>query len=217
MARSSQAGGERTARTVKPKSQRQRAPARDNAARSAASTARRDLRQPPPAPADIAAGDEAGALPLQSPVAEPAVAELAAEAELAIMPAACEALPEPARAVEPPPVSEPRPTPADEIVPPPARAAAPAPDLTAMFQAGRALVEGSIRVRSQMLGFGCRQAEHGFALGRAMLAGGSLPEVLALQAKYVGRAVDDALAHTLELSRLSTDVVRAGLESFRPR
>ena len=86
-----------------------------------------------------------------------------------------------------------------------------------MVQAGCTLVEGSIRVRSQMIGFGRRQAEHGFAFGRAMLAGGSLPEVLALQAEYLGRAVDEALAQSLELSRLSTAVVRAGLESLRPR
>ncbi len=68
-----------------------------------------------------------------------------------------------------------------------------------------------------MIGFGCRQAEHGLAVGRALLAGGSLPEVLALQAEYLRGTVDEALAQTLELGRLSSDVVRAGLESLRPR
>ena len=102
---------------------------------------------------------------------------------------------------------------ADETVPAPARLPGQTPDLTAMVRASCALVEGSMRVRSQMIGFGYRQAEHGFAVGRAVLAGGWLPAVLSLNAEYLGRAVDDAL----ELSRVSTDVVRAGLESLRPR
>jgi hypothetical protein len=92
-----------------------------------------------------------------------------------------------------------------------------APDLAAMFLAHRTLIEGSLRVRGQMVGFACRQAEHGLAVGRALLASGSLPEALALQAKYLGQAVDDALAQSLELSRLSSNVVRAGLDSLRPR
>jgi hypothetical protein len=92
-----------------------------------------------------------------------------------------------------------------------------APDLAAMFLAHRTLVEGSIRVRTQMIGFSCRQAEHGLAVSRALLASGSLPEAMSLQAKYLGQAVDDALAQTLELSRLSSDVLRTGLESLRQR
>jgi hypothetical protein len=98
-----------------------------------------------------------------------------------------------------------------------ARATGQAPDLSAMLRASHSVIAGSIRVRSQLVEFSCRQAEHGFAFGRALLAGGSLPTVWALQARYLARAFDDALAHTLEVSRLSTDVVRAGLESLRPR
>jgi hypothetical protein len=98
-----------------------------------------------------------------------------------------------------------------------ARATGQAPDLSAMLRASHSVIAGSIRVRSQLVEFSCRQAEHGFAFGRALLAGGSLPTVWALQARYLGRAFDDALAHMLEVSRLSTDVVRAGLESLRPR
>jgi hypothetical protein len=86
-----------------------------------------------------------------------------------------------------------------------------------MLRASQSLIAGSIRVRSQLIEFSCSQAEHGFAFGRALLAGASLPKVWALQAQYLGRAVDDALARTLEFSRLSTDVVRAGLGSLRPR
>ena len=86
-----------------------------------------------------------------------------------------------------------------------------------MLGASRTLVEGTLRVHSQMIGFTCRQAEHGLAVGRAMLTSGSLPAALALQAKYLGQAFDDALAQTLELSRLSTDLMRAGLQSLGRR
>jgi hypothetical protein len=92
-----------------------------------------------------------------------------------------------------------------------------ASELGAMLRASESLIAGSIRVRIQLIEFSCRQAEHGFAFGRALLAGGSLPKVWALQAQYLGRVVDDALAHALEFSRLSTDVFRAGLGSLRPR
>lgn len=107
--------------------------------------------------------------------------------------------------------------------PEPAAAAAPLaaaggpPDLAAMLGAGRMLVEGTLRARSQMIGFGCRQAGHGLAAGRAVLTSASVPQALALQARYVGQAFDDALGQTLELSRLSADLIRAGLQSLRPR
>ena len=89
-----------------------------------------------------------------------------------------------------------------------------APDPAAVLGASRTLVEGTLRAQGQMIGFTCRQAEHGLAVGRAMLTSGSLPAALALQARYFGQAFDDALAQTLELSRLSTELMRAGLQSL---
>ncbi len=113
-------------------------------------------------------------------------------------------------------MSEPA-APAAVAEPVPPRAAGAGADLTAMFQASRTLIEGLIRVRAEMIAFGWRRAEHGFALGRALLTPGSLPQLLAVQAEYLQEAVEDALAQNLELGRLSSDVVRAGLESGRRR
>jgi hypothetical protein len=217
MARSSQAKSGRAARATPPKASARRAavpakasgtvPTAAEAPQAPASAVASPAREVRAAPADAPVAQDltpADGTPGESPPAEPAVAELAPEAAPAPAVAAAPAAAEPAPAADSVSVSMPW-------------ATGPTPDLTAIFEAGRTLVEGSNRVRGQMIGIGCREAEHGFAVGRAMLAGGSLPEVLALQAEYLGRAVDDALAQTLELGRLSTEVVRAGLEALRPR
>ncbi len=160
-----------------------------------------------PAPDEPPVTQAAGlaAQPVVAPKIAPGIANQPVISEPAVQvaraPLATEAAPQPAAAA---PEAEPAP-------------GGRAPDLAPIFQASRTLVEGSLRVPGQMVGIGCRQAEHGLAVGRALLAGGSLPAVLALQASYLGRAVDDALAQTLELSRLSAEVVRAGLESLRQR
>jgi len=88
-------------------------------------------------------------------------------------------------------------------------AAAPAPR--------RSLVEGTIDLHGLMVAFACRQTEFGLAAGRAMLASRSLPEVVSLQSAFVGRSVENALAHTLELTRLSAEMLRQGLRSGSTR
>ena len=102
-------------------------------------------------------------------------------------------------------------------LPRPPGSAGRAPDPAAILGASRALVEGTLRAQGQMVGFSCRQAEHGLAVGRAMLTSGSLAAALALQARYFGQAFDDALAQTRELSRLSSELLRAGLQSLGRR
>jgi Phasin protein len=247
MARSSQAKGGQAAPTMTPKTPKtpvRRPAVRNKVGKTAAATARPELpaETGPVAPAPpeakreaFAAAETAAAAdpvpPKSSPTDDVGAVSHTIEAPAAAEPAAGEPLPEvePVAATEAIPEAIPEaieaapeaagsPAPAaDPISMRPPWGAAQGPDLTAMLQAGRTLVEGSIRVRSQMIGLGCRRAEQGLAVGRAVLAGSSLPEVLTLQAEYVREAVDDALAQTLELGRLSTDVVRAGLESLRPR
>jgi len=220
MARTSRAKDDQAARAVKPKAPAKQAPRSRQAKPTAAGP---EPVRPPAAEPVAAATPEAAALALESPESS----ALAARAEIDAPPSE----PEPVAERFEPELPRPVETAADDAETPTAAAEAepvleldailprplPAADLAAMVRASRTLVEGSIRVRSQMIGFGCRQAEHGLAVGRAMLASGSLPAALALQAEYLGQAVDDALAQTLELSRLSSDVVRAGLESLRPR
>jgi hypothetical protein len=75
------------------------------------------------------------------------------------------------------------------------------------------LVESSVRIRSEMIAFTWRQTEHGLALGRAILASRSLPELLALQTAYLSETLERTLAHSLELARLSTDMLRAGVQA----
>jgi hypothetical protein len=221
MARTSRAKDDGAARPVEPKPSVKRAPPPRRAKPIAAAP---EAAQPPAAEPVAPADPATTAAPLESPESSvPAArAEISAPPASEPEPVADRAAPETQHPVEtaaddagtPAAVGKPEPAPhVDAILPRPLAA----PDPTAMFRAGRTLVEGSIRVRSQMIGFGCRQAEHGLAVGRAMLASGSLQAALALQAEYLGQAVDDALAQTLELSRLSSDVVRAGLESLRPR
>jgi hypothetical protein len=77
----------------------------------------------------------------------------------------------------------------------------------------RSLVEGTVGMQGQMVAFACRQTEVGLAAGRAMLASRSLPEIVSVQSAFVGRSVENALAHTLELTRLSAEILRKGLRS----
>jgi len=72
------------------------------------------------------------------------------------------------------------------------------------------LVEGTIRLHGELLAFGWRQTEQGLAVGQAMLASRSLPEMVALQSAWLGRTFGDALAHGLVLSRLATEMMRSG-------
>jgi Phasin protein len=110
-----------------------------------------------------------------------------------------------AAATDAAPAPEPAPTAEDRN----AAAAAPSP--------GRNLVEGTMGLHEQMVAFACRQAEFGLSASRAMLASRSLPEILSLQSAFVGRSVENALAHTLELTRLSAGILRGGLRSDDPR
>ena len=162
--------------------------------------------------------------PAQAPSAESAIAEptpappTPAESALGapIMAPPAEV---PAAVAEPlaPAVDEP---PAPAAVPadlpePAATAAGRAPATAAISWPGGGLVEGSIRIRSEMIAFTWRQTEHGHALGRALLASRSLPEILALQTAYLGETLERTVAHSLELARLSTDLLRAGVPSPR--
>jgi Phasin protein len=85
----------------------------------------------------------------------------------------------------------------------------------AMPWPSRNFVEGSSRIRSEIIDFTWRETEHAFALGSAILATRSVPELLALQTEYLGETLDRTLAHTLELARLSSDMLRAGLPPLR--
>jgi hypothetical protein len=228
MARSSQPRSGRAAPATQLPRAHRRGAARDEGGQTAAPTMRSDsprpeegrstaptrLRAKVPTPARRPALPESSPTVAPRPVGAPVSAERAPAPLAPVAPAAPEA--SEARRETAVSATSGAVAAGEAVAPAPARTAG-QPDPTAMFRAGRILVDGSVRVRSQMIGFGYRQAEHGLAFGRAMLAGGSLPEVLALQARYLGGAVDDALAQTLELSRLSTDVVCAGLESLRPR
>ena len=73
------------------------------------------------------------------------------------------------------------------------------------------------RVIWRMVAFARRQTECGLAAGQAMLASRSLPEIVSLQSRFVGRSVENALAHTLELTRLSAEMLRQGMRLGRPR
>jgi hypothetical protein len=126
-------------------------------------------------------------------------------------PAAVEPLPPP-RALDEPPVAAAGP---GDLPEPMAAAAVLAPAIAAISWPGSGLLEGSIRVRSEMIAFTWRETEHGLALGRALLASRSLPEILALQTAYLGETLERTVAHSLELARLSTDLLRAGVPSPR--
>jgi hypothetical protein len=160
--------------------------------------------QPSPA---VAADRDPAPASAASASGEPAVAP-AAEVRAAI-------------AKPPPPVSSsmaesPAPAAAAAALPEPGAAAAElALANAAMPWPSRSLVEGSVRIRSEMIAFTWQQAEHGLAVGRAVLASRSLPEIVALQTAYLGDTLERTLAHTLELARLSADMLRAGLQAPR--
>ena len=163
----------------------------------------------PPA-AEIAAKDAQ----LSAPVAEPQPVPETPVPRRSVPQRSAPETPAPRASVPPTPAPE-RAVPETHVsLPYPPESAGRAPDPAAMLGASRTLVEGTLRAQGQMIGFTCRQAEHGLAVGRAMLTSGSLPAALALQARYFGQAFDDALAQTLELSRLSTELMRAGLQSL---
>ena len=153
---------------------------------------------------------EAAVTPPRDPApgrGEPAAAtSLAAPAEaIADQPARAAAkLPEPA-AAEP------------LFVPPPsavATASLALADAVASAPGGR-LLEGATRIQSELLAYGRRQAERNLATGQAMVASGSLPEMLALQAAWLGGTFEDALRHGIALGRVASDLLR--LASVAPR
>jgi hypothetical protein len=176
--------------------------------------------QPPPAVAadlDPAPPPSAGGASDEPTMASPASAGSAGGEPTMASPAEVRAdIAEP-----PPPVSpsvdEPPGAPAAAAAPPEPVAAAAELALVnaAMVWPSRSLVEGGIRIRSEMIAFTWQQTEHGLALGRAVVASRSLPEILALQTAYLGETLERTLAHTLELARLSTDMLRTGLQAPR--
>ena len=93
----------------------------------------------------------------------------------------------------------------------PGSVASAAPPARAAISGSGGLVEGTMRLHGELLAFGWRQTEQGLAVGRAMLASRSLPEILALQSAWLGNAFGAALSHGLELSRLAGDMMRSGL------
>lgn len=229
MATSSRPKRDRAVRAAKPKAPVKRAQSAKPAATAGSEQAPRPAAEALALPAGAPAAAEAMAA-LPEPLDPPApVAVTAENGKVGAPPSA----PEPVAERTDHPKPEPRPVAAaaaDEgrtiapVVEPEAEPGAheipsrplAVPDLTVMLGAGRTLVEGALLARGQMIGFTYRQAEQSLAASRAMFASGSLPEALALQTKYLGRALDDALTQTLELSRLSTDLVRAGLQALRP-
>jgi Phasin protein len=174
-----------------------------------------------PAAAEGATGEPAMAepAPSESPIDEPTPAQPAPAASAIDEPAMATPAEVGGALAEPPPAL------ASSVDEPPALAAA-AADLpeplaaaaelalasAAMPWPSSSLVEGSVRIRSEMIAFTWRQTEHGLALGRALLASRSLPELLALQTAYLSETLERTLAHSLELARLSTDMLRAGVQ-----
>lgn len=102
-------------------------------------------------------------------------------------------------------------------VPPPsavATASLALTDAVASAPGGR-LLEGATRIQSELLAYGRRQAERNLATGQAMVASGSLPEMLALQAAWLGGTFEDALRHGIALGRVAGDLLH--LASAKPR
>lgn len=95
----------------------------------------------------------------------------------------------------------------------PVRAAVEVGAAAAALTPNRSLIEGTMEMHGQMVVFACRQTEFGLAASRAMLASRSLPEIVSLQSAFIGRSVENALAHTLGLTRLSAEILRQGLRS----
>jgi len=226
----------RAARTAEDKAARSvarpEAPAAPDQRRPAEAVSESAHPAPQPPPAVPAALDPAQPAAAESAVGEPATAQLAPsespiDEPTTAQPAPTEsALDEPAMAppaevalAEPPPalassVDQPAPSAAAvaDLPEPLAAAAELALAGAAMPWPSSSLVEGSVRIRSEMIAFTWRETEHGFALGRALLASRSLPELLALQTAYLSETLERTLAHSLELARLSTDMLRAGVQ-----
>jgi hypothetical protein len=170
-----------------------------------------------PAAAESAIGEPAMAQPApsESPIDEPTTAQ-PAPAESALGEPAMAPPAEVGGALAEPPLAL---ASSVDAPPPPAAVAADLPEpvaaaaeLALASWPSSSLVEGSVRIRSEMIAFTWRQTEHGLALGRAILASRSLPELLALQTAYLGETLERTLAHSLELARLSTDLLRAGVQ-----
>jgi hypothetical protein len=176
------------------------------------------VRQPPPAvPAAL---DPAQAPSAESPIGEPTTAQPAPSESPIDEPTTAQ--PAPAESA----LGEPAMAPSVDAPPAPAAAVADLPEplaaaaelalgTAAMPWPSSSLVESSVRIRSEMIAFTWRQTEHGLALGRAILASRSLPELLALQTAYLSETLERTLAHSLELARLSTDMLRTGLQAPR--
>jgi hypothetical protein len=169
---------------------------------------------PQPPPAVPAALDPAPAPSAESAIGEPTTAQPASsESALGeVRRAIAEPPPALASSVDEPPAAT---AVAAELPEPVAAAAELTLATAAMSGPGPNLIEGSMRIRGEMIAFTWRQTEHGFALGRAILASRSLPELLALQTTYLGETLERTLAHTLELARLSSDMLHAGLQPPR--
>jgi Phasin protein len=183
---------------------------------------REDLAASPVESEGIAAGSEIAAvteavgdlaaLPAEHEAGAPATAG-AAEVGVAAEAPAVESAPSAARP-EPEPEAVPEPAasaPIQEVAP------APAPAVLAMPWSRPGVVESAIDIHGRMVAFACRQTECSLAAGRALLASRSLPEMVSLQGQFVGKSVENTLAHALELTRLSAEMLSEGLRSARPR
>ena len=110
------------------------------------------------------------------------------------------------------------PAPASAVAEPaPAADAAflPEPRVATMPRPSRSAIAAGMRLSGETIAFTWREAEHGLAAGRALMACRSPAELLALQAAYVGATLERTRAHSLELARLSSELLRAGLHPPR--
>ena len=215
---------------AKPKMPAKRSPTRSNTASGASRSQGPDERAALPGPAGLAASETADSpTPEQSgesaSVAMPEPEASAAATAVTGGDAAPGASPDEPPAVPP----EPAPAALSEQVAGVSAAGAPedvasaseparaeAEEVSAAALApGRHLVEGTIDMHGRMVAFACRQTEFGLATGRALLASRSLPEMVSLQSAFVGRSVENVVAHTLELTRLSAEILREGLRAPR--
>lgn len=208
---------------------RQEAPAAPDQGRPAEPVSESAHPAPQPPTTVAAALDPAQSVAAESAIGEPAPSESPIDEPTTAQPASWQsAIDEPAMAHpaevggargEPPPalassVDQPPPSAAAaaDLPEPSAAAAGLSPASAAMPWPSSSLVEGSVRIRSEMIAFTWRQTEHGLALGRALLASRSLPELLALQTAYLSETLERTLTHGLELARLSTDMLRPGVQ-----
>jgi hypothetical protein len=153
------------------------------------------------------ASEHATTVPAVAPVADAEIDASAGPAELAAPPPGPgpEQAPEAAAGSAGETDTGPLPGPVPAAQTPSAATSAPLPR--------RNLVKEALGLHQQVVAFAHQQAEFGLSARRAMLASRSVPELLFLQGAFVGRAVEHALAHTLELTRLSVRILRQGLRS----